>query len=219
MKMSEYNYEFFNEEGKVICQLCGKAYLVISPRHLSSSHNITHSEYKLRFPNAPLSCEEFNAMGKYGKEKQIFVEKELKKLDEPEVDNDIPDHDVNPTIEKEINFEQILETARPKSIDICDVEKDKMLDYLRAIFTNIKKDYMIQEFPIDNERMLFEFISDFADPVLKINIEFPNAFWHNRMSYDDPSRDDKLQEHGWKVFKIKTKAPTIKDIKRVIDGL
>jgi len=214
--MSEYTYEFFNEEGKVICQVCGKAFLVISPRHLGT-HNITYSEYKLRFPDAPLSCEEFNAMGKYGKEKQIFVEDELKKLDELEAD--IPDHDVNPTIDEEINFEQILETTKPKSADICDTLKNNVLDYLRAFFTNIKKDFMIQEFPIDNDRLLFEFISDFADPVLKINIEFPNAFWHNRMAYNDPTRDAKLEEYGWKIFKIKSKAPNIEDIKKVIDGL
>jgi len=211
--MSEYNYEFFNEEGKVVCQMCGKAFLIISPRHLGT-HNITHSEYKLRFPNAPLSCEEFNAMGKYGKEKQIFVKDELKKLDESEVDKDIPDHDVNPTIDEEIDFKQLLETVKSK--DICDTSKDNILDYLRAFFTNIKKDYMIQEFPIDNSRMLFEFISDFADPVLKINIEFPNTFWHNRMIYDDPARDAKLEEYGWKIFKIKSKAPSIEDIKKVI---
>lgn len=215
--MSEYNYEFFNEEEKVICQLCGKPFLVISPRHLGT-HNITHSEYKLRFPNAPLSCEKFNAMGRYGKEKHIFVEKELKKLDEPEIDTDIPDHDVNPTIDKEINFEQLLEDVKPKSIDICGKSKDIVLDYLRAFFTNIKKDYMIQIFSMDN-MMLFEVISDFADPILKINIECPNTFWHNKMAYDDPSRDSKLAEHGWKVIKINSRAPSNKDISKIIQSL
>jgi len=210
--MSEYTYELFNEEGKVVCQICGKAFLVISPRHLGT-HNITYSEYKLRFPDAPLSCEEFNARGKYGKEKQIFVEEELKKLDEPEIEDDIPSHDVEPTIDEEIDFEQVLEEARSK--DICDNSKDAILDYLRAIFTNIKKDYMIREYSIDN-RMLFEFITDFADPVLKVNFEFPNTFWHNSMSYNDVNRDIKLKECGWKIFKIKSKSPSIKIIKNLL---
>jgi len=213
--MSEYTYEPFNEEGKVVCQICGKAFLVISPRHLGT-HSITYSEYKLRFPDAPLSCEEFNARGKYGKEKQIFVEEELKKLDEPEIYNDIPEHDVNPTIAEEIDFEQVLEDAKSK--DLCDNSKDIILDYLRAIFTNIKKDYMIREYSIDN-RMLFEFITDFADPVLKVNFEFPKSFWHNRMSFEDVNRDLKLKECGWKIFKIKSTSPSIKHVKKLIESL
>jgi very-short-patch-repair endonuclease len=221
--MSEYPHEFFNKDKKVVCQICGKAYLVISPRHLGT-HKITYSEYKLRFPEAPLSCEEFNVLGKYGKEKQIFVEHELKKLDdvpdEPkiqEIDDDIPENDVEPIIEEEIDFGQILETAKPVSKDICDISKDKILDYLKALFTNIKKDYKIQEFLSDN-RMLFEFISDFSDPVLKINIEFPNTFWHNEM-VRDLTRDDKLKEHGWKVIRINSKNPTFKNITDAIESL
>lgn len=213
--MSEYTYELFSEEGKVVCQICGKAYLVISPRHLGT-HKLTYSEYKLRFPDAPLSCEEFNVRGKYGKEKHIFVEEELKKLDEPEIDNDIPSHDVEPTIDEEIDFEQVLEDAKSK--DPCDMSKDKILDYLRAFFTNIKKDYMIREFSM-NGNMLFEFITDFADPILKINFEFPNSFWHNRMAYIDANRDLKLKECGWKIFKINTRSPSIKDIKNFIESL
>ena len=40
--MSEYPFPFFNEEGKVNCQICGKSYLVIVPRHLAL-HNIVYS--------------------------------------------------------------------------------------------------------------------------------------------------------------------------------
>ena len=222
--MSEYDYEPFSEDGKVVCQICGKSFLVISPRHLGT-HNITYSEYKLRFPDAPLSCEEFNARGKYGKEKRIFVEDELKKFDEPIVeqneikeDDDIPEHDVNPTIDEEIDFEQVLETVKPKSLDICDTSKDAVLDCLRAFFTNIKKDYMIQIFG-PNNALEFEYITDFADPVLKINVEFPNAFWHNRMAYVDASRDEKLKGYGWKIIKINSRAPNPSNIIKVIQSL
>ena len=70
----EYPYPLLNkEDGKVSCQLCGKSFLVITPRHLST-HNVTYSEYKMRFPNAPLSCEEFAIRGKYGKDKDLFME-------------------------------------------------------------------------------------------------------------------------------------------------
>ena len=56
--MSEYPYPFFDEKGKVICQVCGKAYLVISPPHLKT-HNLIYSDYTTRFPDAPLSNKEF----------------------------------------------------------------------------------------------------------------------------------------------------------------
>jgi very-short-patch-repair endonuclease len=77
---------------------------------------------------------------------------------------------------------------------------------------------MIQEFTLDG-RMLFEFISDFSDPVLKVNIEFPNAFWHNRMRFDDPTREQKLKECGWKVIKINSKAPSFQDIRKKLKGI
>ena len=121
--MSEYSYPFNNEEGKVVCQVCGKAYLIISPRHLGT-HKITFSEYKLRFPEAPISCEEFNALGKYGKEKNIFVQEELEKIEKEsnpivekdeikiqELDDDIPKDDVDPIIDEEINSSNAFSTV------------------------------------------------------------------------------------------------------------
>lgn len=35
----------------VVCQICGNKYKIISPKHLLK-HNITHSEYKNKYPNA-----------------------------------------------------------------------------------------------------------------------------------------------------------------------
>jgi very-short-patch-repair endonuclease len=222
--MSEYPYDFVDEDNKIICQLCGKSFLIISPRHLQK-HNITHSEYRLRFPDAPLSSEQFNVMGKYGKEKQLFVKEELSNFDnDPEIedfdmdDPDVPNHDVNPTIEEEINFGQTAEEIPTSSLDICNINKDKVLDHLRSFFTNIKKDYMIQIFSVDN-RLMFEFVSDFADPVLKINVEFPNTFWHNRMQYDDHNRDRKLTEYGWKVIRIDSKSPSYRNISKALERL
>jgi very-short-patch-repair endonuclease len=230
-KMSEesYPYPFFNEEGKVICQVCGKPYLVISPRHLGT-HEIKYDEYKLRFPDAPLSCEEFHARGRFGKDKTIFVKNELDKIEQEEKkekvmsiddldfedDEPIPD-EVFATVKEEIIFDT-SSNKKSKPFDICDQSKDQILDHLRTFFTNIRKDYMIQEFTLDG-RMLFEFISDFSDPVLKVNIEFPNAFWHNRMRFDDPTREQKLKECGWKVIKINSKAPSFQDIRKKLKGI
>ena len=222
--MSEsYPYPFVTEKGKVICQICGKDYLIISPKHLKT-HNLTFDEYKLRFPEAPISSKEFNKLGKIGKDRNVFVEQELSSIEDEEKkikamleENDIPEKDVEPTVDQEIDFDKVYEETPQKEKDIFALSKDKILDHLRAFYTNIRKDYMIQVFNIQNH-LMFEFISDFADPILKVNIEFPNTFWHNRMPYDDVNRDKKLAEYGWKVIRIDAVAPKFKDIQDAIES-
>lgn len=209
--MSEYPFPFFDEEGKVNCQICGKSYLVIVPRHLAT-HDVVYSEYKLRFPGAPLSSEEFDGRSKFGKEKQIFVKDTLAEIeDEVYVDEE-------PEIEEEINLEQILvKESDSKSQDICNSSKDKILDHLRSFFMNIRKDHMIRIFSPDG-RLLFESISDFADPVLKIDIEFPKTFWHNEGAYINPNRKGTLEMYGWKIIEINSVAPTFKQISKAISS-
>jgi hypothetical protein len=85
-------------------------------------------------------------------------------------------------------------------------KKSKILDHLRTFFSNIQQDYMIKL--IDGGGKLHnEFITDYADPVLKINIEFPDVFWHNQ-GVIDLNRDEKMQRYGWKVIKISGNNPT-----------
>jgi uncharacterized Zn finger protein (UPF0148 family) len=40
--MAELLYPLFDEKGKVVCQICGKSFLVISPTHLSIKHKISN---------------------------------------------------------------------------------------------------------------------------------------------------------------------------------
>ena len=195
--MNEYEYPFIDEKtGRVICQLCGKSYLVISPKHLQT-HDVTYSEYKLRFPDAPLSCEEFTASSKYGKVKEMFTFE-----DETKVEEEIEDEpEIEYHIEKVINI---------KKEDLFTRSKNKMVEHLKLFFFHIQKDYMIS-FPS------FQYISDFADPILKIDVECPNTFWHNDTS-GDTTRNQKLKSMGWKVIEIKSKAPTYEDIEKAIKG-
>jgi len=204
--MSEYNFPHFEEEsGKVNCQICGKPFLVISPKHLLS-HNIKYSEYKLRFPDAPLSCEEFGAASKYGKEKDMFSESEEVIIDEEVLIEE-------PEVE-EIVIDTVLVNSKTGKLDRI---KGKIFDHLRSFFSNVKANYMIREKLIDGTLEL-EFITDFADPVLKIDIEFPDAFWHNIPQYDDPTRDRKLEAKGWKVITIKGRSPKFEDIQKAIEN-
>jgi len=221
--MSEYSYPIFNEQGKVICQICGKPYLVISPRHLGT-HNVKYAEYKLRFPDAPLSSAEFNASSKYGKEKTIFVKEEMSKFED---DNKLPNEEVEeiivneePEIEDEIDLNVLLEKEKEetKEKDVMARGKNRILDYLRAYFTNIEKDYMIDQCGMDG-MLKFQFITDFCDPIAKIVIQFPKAFWHNSEMAIDPNKNIKLRQYGWKVIEFKSAGPSLKEIGKHIESL
>jgi len=218
--MSEYSYPMFNEQGKVICQICGKPYLVISPRHLGT-HNIKYDEYKLRFPDAPLSSEEFNASSKYGKEKTLFVEKEMSKFEEeielPEEDVEEIIVDEEPDIEDEIDLSNLLE-REAEDKDIMARSKNKILDHLRVYFTNIQKDYTINLYGA-GQMLKFQFITDFCDPVLKIVIQFPKTFWHNQEKALDPNKNYTLEQYGWKVIVFNSVGPSFKEISDHIESL
>ena len=63
-------------------------------------------------------------------------------------------------------------------------------------------------------------MSDLADPVRKIDFEFPDAFWHNPgFYYHNAVRIDRLTEAGWKVIKISGVDPDKDDLLKAIKGL
>ena len=217
--MGEYSYPFVNEEGKVICQICGKPFLVISPKHIGT-HNIKYAEYKLRFPDAPLSSKEFATTSKYGREKVLFVEEEMNKFEE---EVDLPEDDFEeivvdeaPEIDDEINLRAVLEEQN-KETDVMAKSKNKVLDHLRMFFTNIEKDYLIDQYGPDG-RLKFHYITDFCDPVLKIVIQFPKSFWHNKELFVDLTKNIKLKSYGWKVIEINSKSPTFDEITTIIES-
>lgn len=203
--MSEYPHPLFNEKGKVVCQICGKAYLVISPKHLEK-HNIIYADYTKRFPKAPLSTQEFKARGKFGKTK-LFENDEIgpeQLVDEKE-----------PEVE-ELDVEKLLKSH--KSVTPMEAMKAKILDHLRMYFANIKKDYMISQFGTDN-RLKFEFITDFCDPILRVVIQFPDTFWHNMEAAIDLNKNIKLAQYGWKVIEIPTVNPSFDLIDQHLDEI
>lgn len=205
--MSNYPYPLFDEKGKIVCQICGKSYLVVNPRHLAG-HNITFKEYRERFPEAPLSSSEHKARGTYGKNKDLFIHNE----DEIIVDEEI-------SIEEEFDDVEAFRKAEEVTIQLDPMSKmkRKILEHLKTHFSNIQMDYLIQQFGSDNI-LKFEFISDFCDPVLKIVIQFPNTFWHNHDLIIDLNKTVKLEQYGWKVIKIKSKNPSYDDLDKAISN-
>lgn len=197
---------FDEESGKVNCQICGKPFLVISPRHLGK-HSISYSDYTSRYPNAPLSSKEFSAKSKYGKVKDLFKPTESDDLEEVLVDEE-------PSIEDDFDIDAILKERSHR--DPVKESKAQVLDTLRSFFINIRPNYMIEEYGPMSKRLKYSFVTDFADPVLKVVVQFPNTFWHNNDVSIDPLKNEKLTEDGWKVIVVKQKAPTRKEIQKVV---
>jgi len=206
--MNEYPYPLFDEKGKVNCQICGKPFLVISPKHLQK-HNVKHADYVNRFPNAPLSNKEFAARGKYGKiNNDMFIQSESEPV--------IGEHILvtEPEIEEMDDIEKFIKTEM-KSTNPMKAMKNKLRDHLRLYFSNIKVDYLIRQFGTD-KKLKYEFITDFCDPILKVVIQFPDTFWHNHDMAIDLNKTIKLNKYGWKVYEIHSNNPSFEKIDKIL---
>ena len=209
MMNEEYPYPLFDEKGQVACQICGKSFLTISPQHLKK-HNIKFADYFKRYPNAPKTSEKFDARSKYGKNKSLFKEQEEKSmLGDELVVNEQPEVEEFP-MQKEL--ERIIKFQTP-----MERSKNKILDHLRLFYTNMEMDYIIRQFGKQDGNLRFEYITDFCDPVLKVVIQFPDTFWHNREEYlVDSVKAMKMKQFGWKVIEISGKNPKLDFIGKVI---
>ena len=205
--MNEYPHQLYDEKGKVICQICGKSYLVISPKHLGK-HNVKYADYVKRFPNAPLSNKEFAARGKYGRNKDLFIHPENEIIDDLLIDE--------PKVEELDDVEEFIRAE--SKLDPISRMKARLFDHLKLFFSNIKMDYLISQFGTD-ENLKFEFITDYCDPILKVVIQFPDTFWHNHDTIIDLNKTVKLEKYGWKVYKIYSKDPTFAQIDETLKDL
>jgi hypothetical protein len=210
----ELPYESFDDEGKVVCQICGKSYEVISPRHLAV-HKIQYADYTTRYPDAPLSSDTFNAKSKYGKNSTLFV-------DDKDINDDVLDEEVyvdeEPELE-ELELENALANIVEGSRDPMVVQKMRVLDHLRLHFVNIEKDYTVRYISPISKKLIFEYITDFCDPILKLIIQFPNTFWHNKDGHVDSLKYNRLKDQKWKVLTVKSRSPSGQDIDSVIDSM
>jgi len=204
--MSE-EIKYIDEKGLIICQLCGKSMMTVAPPHLYYKHNkMTIADYKKQFPEAPTFNEEFSARSKYGKEK-LFKMQEEEKI---QADLIFDDEQV-PKIEELAIKEFSKETS---ALDPVEKSKLRILEHLKILYPDMRQNYMIQKFD-GQGRLMYEYITDFADPVSNINVEFPKAFWHNQGT-PDGLRNHKLKQDGWTVFEIIAKNTSNEEIDKVI---
>jgi hypothetical protein len=210
----ELQYPEHDDKGKVVCQICGKSFQVISPRHLAL-HKIQYSDYTKRYPSAPLSSEQFIIKSKYGKHSDLFV-------DDADIDESIMEEEI--LVDEEPELEELeLETGLKKVVDEVrdpvQVHKMRVLDHLRLHFANVEKDYTVRYISPLSKKHIFEYITDFCDPILKIVIQFPNTFWHNKDRHIDPLKNRRLEEHNWKVLVVESRNPSVQDIDKAVDSM
>ena len=203
----EWNFSAFNAKGKVMCQVCGKPYMILTPSHLKT-HGLKYSEYNRKFPGAPMTTEEFKALSKYSKPSK-YTEEDMKILGkETIIDDDIPVIDDD--------FEMPKVQVSKKFSNPIDAKKHQIFSFLVEFLPNLKMDHLIKIMNVQNVHQ-HSVISDFADPFMKINVEFPDTFWHNmNTGFRDPNRNGKLREYGWKVITVKGPNPSIKAIDKAL---
>ena len=229
-------YPEFSEKGEVICQECGGAYKVLTGTHTRRKHNMSIDEYKAKYPEAPTSGKMFSlTMSQVQSKTEIFKEKpvevDLNQTGEDDViTDDMLDDEHAPSIEEiqekieDTDLSDLFQTDEVKDPEPFNVEEDdrqsprdklQILRFLRQKYPFIQNNYLIKKFLMTNH-LEYEFITDMADPINKIDFEFPNAFWHNRMAYEDPRRTEKLKRDGWRVIVFGSKVPKISEVEKLI---
>jgi len=208
---------FYDEEGKVICQICKEAFTVITATHLKKRHNMSVNEYKEKY-NSPVTSKFF---GEMRMKKRVKRTNSNIKENESNIDNDLSKEIFESTgnmfqqlkdkikgIDFSDKINNIIEKKKSFIGNINNIPYDKLdlLNFLILEFDEIYNNYWVEK--IIHRELVYRLITDIACPSLKIDFEFPNAFWHN---YDQPKivRDRILKEDGWRIVNINQTNPKI----------
>lgn len=224
--LPEYPYPLTDEHGNCICQLCGKSSKTMTPQHLTKLHNIDMKTYRARFPQAVLVSQQTK-----DRHKDAQLERFMK-ITKPEVEDQairIQDYDIitdsednskskNDNIYKQkldeevnkvlnpIQTQSLTNTPQFETIPDRSIEKFRnikigIINKVKELLPNIQVNGLVRKIT-GGGHLVFEFITDFADPILKVIVDFPDSFWHNSDTYTDPNKDTKLKNAGWKIIKV-----------------
>jgi hypothetical protein len=219
---NEHPYPLTDEKGDCVCQLCGKAFKVLTLSHLQKTHQTDMQTYRKRFPEAIVTSQQTKARMKYS----AILDRGDSSLIEEVVDNSdtITDKDsgsnnkgnkisernyLDQLIEKTLNpFESIEERkyadfeSLPAKGALQD-QRNSILEVLKRYFPNMQSNCLVRR-TSPSGTLSFEFITDFADPVMKVIVDFPDMGWHNKDKFHTPVslKDSKLKASGWKIIRI-----------------
>jgi len=185
--------------GKIICQECGKSFKLLAPAHLKH-HDITMAEYRLKYPNCPVSGAEYKATQFTYKDSTLFKDSEG-------LPSELLDEDIELA---ELSEGEVKHTL----LNLEGVSKNKadILTFLHDAYPYLEDNYSIEKRHFYDDSLLWKYITDMADPIKKVLFDFPDAFWHNEDPFPDPDKFNKLKEDGWIVVIIDKHYPTTQDV-------
>lgn len=205
----------YDENGLIICQICGNPYHFITPKHLKKQHEMTTKEYREMYPDVPMAKKGYYNTLKEKKESRKIADVETSIEPVIEELNLNESFDCDDAVFKEC--ESIVKLADrkvpvpEKSVDPMD-DKINIIRYLKLSFPGIKNNYMFKK-KAPNGNIEYQFITDMADPYLKIVFDFPNSFWHNEQTgVSSNVRNQMLKSYGWKIIEVKSSMPKVSHV-------
>lgn len=211
--------EFYNENGFVLCQICGKPYNFITGRHLST-HQTTLKAYKETHPGAPLSkkdtCEKTISFKRTKQtNKENFIEPEIEELDLSETFSDSKPFKENKSIIDMANKKVSVPSKNKDPLD----DKIEIISYLKLSYPNIKNNYMFKK-KTPTGMIECQLVTDMADPSSKTVFDFPKSFWHNeQVGVSSNTRNRILISYGWKIVTINDSMPRVFHVEKVVNGI
>ncbi len=204
---------FFNDQGKVLCQVCMKPFHVIAATHLKK-HDMTIETYRNTYPDAPLASKMFSAKAKY-KESELFGKQEDK------LKIDVPGKSKEPSAKKVRQMVKQIETPEKEpepKVDLPPILKNKVdiKAFLKKAYSRMTENYFIEKQNLTGY-LEYAYITDLVDLASKTIFDFPNTFWHNRDARQDNMRNKKLEQDGWTIITITEQYPTVADLQNYID--
>ena len=228
--------------GRVTCKLCERNFKILTDKHMRGAHGITLKEYKERFPGAEIAGQYWSVM-QTNKDHHLFNKTPIdtappspSPVEMPVTDEDLitDDMDIVPDSQEDLHFTEgdkfpeIEELDMNAPIEIEDaVEESKLLDpeglnskkatflFLKSIYPTVVENFNIQKF-FQGKHLVYQFITDIADPINKIDFEFPDTYWHNE-GIPDLTREAKLRKDGWNIVIVKGANPTSEKIKDALE--
>jgi len=203
-----------DENGKAICQLCGKSFEIISATHLKK-HNIPYEKYKKLYPEAAL-CSTKRIVRTQNNFNDTFVNDVLSDQEEETFSDD----EIGIPIDKEIDDMGLFKNNEIDEIDpeyeYVHPEKVNILKFLKRLYPQLENNYAVEQRNYE-DTIIFNYITDIADPITKVIFDFPNAFWHNSDKKQLSVKKRHFAQTGWRVITIPNAHPTTKDLMEELD--
>ena len=219
------------------CLLCGGEVEKSLINHLRIKHNkMTQEQYLKKYPEAEVHSEEHL---KYLRDlsKRIDEKNSKKRGRKPVNFNDDTDKQVAQFLEEEYNSkpydfdnfkkefyaadvpkvvvkEKVIEKQSYKNSRLnTEMDKLQILAYLDMVFpkNTVENNFRAEKISICGSIMEYVMLTDIAIPSLKLDFEFPNAYWHNHQDHLY-NRSKVLGGDGWKIVNVMTTNPSVSDV-------